>query len=462
MRKSKGIIISILVILILSSSIVSAESLYKDISVIFDSVNLQVNGEDVEVTNFLYDGLTYTPINKISEMLGKKISVDEETNTISINDPKPYTIDEDFIIHGIYAIKSYDQYSDFDRSRTLSNFDSISFGWSRIDKKDNELKLLLSGDDSQDYYIPSGYNETLDTANRYNISKQLMIYADSSKEYYFNEIFEKKEDMVDQIMKVVDGENSNFSMLEFNGVTIDFETVKEKDQIEFVDFLKLLKEKLGDKKLYVAVPSVNYYDHYHFKDIVLVADYMIIMEHDFDDKKLEPGYIGENVVKTPLSPINKIEDDINTLISKVGQENSDKILLQLSFDTTQWGVKNGMLHTNSGDDGVIEPSNPTYEKIYDRINKEIDEKHNKLNELVDYDEKFENPYMHYYNEDDKIEYYIWYENSRSVIEKIKLAQKYNLAGISLWRIGTIPNYYGENGEEVGFDVWNKINDMISN
>lgn len=457
--KSLKVVIVLIVLSILVGGIVKADSIEQTVDVMFDYVNLKVNGEDVETSNIVYNGTTYVPLRAAAQLLGKEVGWDQLTNTASINDPKPFKVEEDFILHGFYAIKSFDQYDEFNRSKTLSNFDSISFGWSRIDKKDNELQLLLSGEDSKDFYVPSGYNETLEIANDYNISKQLMVYADDYKGYYFNEIFEKKEEIINQIIEVVNGKNSKFSMLEFNGVTIDFETVNKEDQQAFVIFLSELKEKLNNKKLLVAIPPVNNYSHYLFKEIVDVADYIIIMEHDFDDKVRQSGYVGDNVIKTPLTPINKIEEDINTLITRIGQENSDKILLQLSFDTTQWGVKDGYLFSDSE---TVKPSNPEYTQIYDRINKEIVKKDIELKDIVFYDEIYQNPYMHYYNEEYSINYSIWYENSRSIIEKIKLAQAYDLAGISLWRMGLIPNYYGDNGEEIGFDIWNEINDLFKN
>lgn len=460
-NKTKLIIIVLILANLFIGSIVLATNGAKMIEVLFNYVNLEVNGELVEVDNILYNGTTYAPIRAVAGILGKEVGWDGDTNTASINDGQTFTVDEDFILHGFYALGSFDQFSDFKRSTTLSNFDSMSFGWSRIDRKDNEIKLLLSGVDSKDFYVPSGYNQALDIAGDNNISKQLMVFADNSKEYYFDEIFDKKGTIIEQIMAVVNGENSTFSMLEFDGVTIDFEIVKEVDQENFVEFLGLLKEKLEDKKLYVAVPSIGFYKHYLFEEIISKVDYMILMEHDFDDKKLQPGYAGNSVIETPLSPIDKIRIDFDTLISRIGQENSNKLLLQVSFATTQWGVKNGYLESKTANSEFVLPSNPSYLQIYNKMNEDMKYKDMKLDELIHYNEQYQNPYMQYYNENDETQYYVWYENSKSVIEKIRLAQEFDLAGISLWRIGTIPNYYGVNGEAAGFDVWNKINDLLT-
>ena len=393
-NRIKWFVIVAIVVNLFAGSIAFGTNGAKVIEVLLNSANLNVNGQKVEVDNILYNGTTYAPFRAVGEMLGKEVGWDSNTNTASITDGQSLAVNDDFILHGLYALESYDQYSEFNRSRTLSNFDSISFGWCKIGKKNNEIELLLSGEDSKDFYVPSGYNNPLNTADANKISKQLMVFADD----YFTEILDKKEILVDQIIGVVDGQNGTFSMLEFDGVTIDFEFINKENQKSFVEFLRLLRGKLGSKKLYVTVPSINNYEHYLWEEIISTVDYMIIMEHDFDDKQLQAGYVGNSIVKTPLSPIDKIESDLKVLIGRVGQDNEKKILLQLSFDATQWGVKDGYLYTTAANGDVIKPSNPSYEQIYDRMNKEINEKSLKVSDLIHYDQEFQNPYLQYFNE----------------------------------------------------------------
>jgi len=82
----KGFIIGVVVIVILFSSVAMAASLEKTIKVVFNSVNLEVNGKIVEVDNILYNGTTYVPLRAVAEMLGKEVGWNQATRTVSIND----------------------------------------------------------------------------------------------------------------------------------------------------------------------------------------------------------------------------------------------------------------------------------------------------------------------------------------------------------------------------------------
>lgn len=81
----KGFVLGIVVTTMLMSTAVGAQ-VRKTIDVIYNSVNVTVNGEKVDADNLLYKGTTYVPLRAISEMLGKEVGWDKKTNTASIND----------------------------------------------------------------------------------------------------------------------------------------------------------------------------------------------------------------------------------------------------------------------------------------------------------------------------------------------------------------------------------------
>ncbi len=102
MKKFKGFGAGFLVAcLLLSSTLISADDIAKTIEVLFNTVNIQLNGEQVaksgenytlangkEVPNSLvYEDTTYVPIRKVSEILGKDVVWDGATKTIKLNDP---------------------------------------------------------------------------------------------------------------------------------------------------------------------------------------------------------------------------------------------------------------------------------------------------------------------------------------------------------------------------------------
>lgn len=82
----KKIIVSIAVALSLMLTGTYAASNFQKIDVMFDSIAIKVNGQNVKAQNILYNGTTYVPLRAVSETLNKKVSYDEKTRTASIDD----------------------------------------------------------------------------------------------------------------------------------------------------------------------------------------------------------------------------------------------------------------------------------------------------------------------------------------------------------------------------------------
>ena len=68
--------------------------------------------------------------------------------------------------------------------------------------------------------------------------------------------------------------------------------------------------------------------------------------------------------------------------------------------------------------------------------------------VVTYSDKYRNPYAIYTNEEGE-RYKVWYEDARSVADKLQLARMFGITGVSLWRVGIIP-------AATGYDVWSAV------
>ncbi|HOM41903.1 MAG TPA: hypothetical protein PK481_00030 [Bacillota bacterium] len=64
--------------------------------------------------------------------------------------------------------------------------------------------------------------------------------------------------------------------------------------------------------------------------------------------------------------------------------------------------------------------------------------------------------MTYYNSSDGTDNIIWYEDARSINAKVQLAKLFGINGISLWRLGNIPDFEDTEGNESYLDVWKTI------
>ena len=66
----KGFVVGVIITTMFMSTAVGAQ-VKNTIDVIFNSINITVNGEDQDIDNLLYEGRTYVPLRAISEIFEK-------------------------------------------------------------------------------------------------------------------------------------------------------------------------------------------------------------------------------------------------------------------------------------------------------------------------------------------------------------------------------------------------------
>ncbi len=87
-KELKGFICGVLATSVISIGMASANSVWDNISVLKNDINVVVNGENVTADNFLYNDITYLPLRAVSTALGANVEYDEETNTAYIGERK--------------------------------------------------------------------------------------------------------------------------------------------------------------------------------------------------------------------------------------------------------------------------------------------------------------------------------------------------------------------------------------
>lgn len=78
--------LSVVAIAMLLTTTLYGAQITKKIEVVFNSINIKVNGEKVEADNIVHEGTTYVPLREISELLDKEVIWTGETKTAEIND----------------------------------------------------------------------------------------------------------------------------------------------------------------------------------------------------------------------------------------------------------------------------------------------------------------------------------------------------------------------------------------
>lgn len=356
-------------------------------------------------------------------------------------------------INELHAFYSTDAYSQVDMIQSL---DSVGFDWSTIDFDESSQKVILNTSK-----VPKGFTIPIERSYNSNTTPLLSLYASNKKLISVDGITEvglieyaisndvNRLQLIDAIVSQINATSKDGDSVSFDGIIIDFEEMKgDLIKEQFNSFLWELNKALDEyeKLLYVAVHPVisgqAYYDGYDYKTIGDIADKVILMAHDYTatsltDTEMEMGY-----TYTPLTPIRYIYDTLKAITDKEhGVQDTSKIWLQISFASVQWELKNEQVLNKK-------PYTPDYDKIYNRLIQD--------NVIIGYVDKYQNPKAEYFNEELGVNNVIWYEDSRSVMEKIRLAQMFGIKGISLWRLGNIP-IYEENGDKsIYLDIWQEI------
>lgn len=196
-----------------------------------------------------------------------------------------------------------------------------------------------------------------------------------------------------------------------DGVNIDIEAVYTSDRDAYTNFIKTLKDTLGVKGyiITVSIPAKNYdspsntYSYpFDYEGIGKYADRVAIMTYD------EHGaWSGSGA--GPIASVDWQEGIIKYALTKIPKE---KILLGIPTYGFDW-------------------SDNTYPKYltYDAAIKNAD----KVGANIQHDEATTVPYYKYSL--NGVNHQAWFEDAYSIGYKLDLVNKYDLAGIAIWRLG---------------------------
>lgn len=341
-------------------------------------------------------------------------------------------------VHGFYAISSYSQ------KELTKDMDAVSAGWSRMSySTDKGAHLNTTSADNNEYSIPAGYEDITAYFKENGTKTHLTVYMDTSTRVTANggstdicsAILLDSTQRSKAVNAIVNELSVSYNTIGYNpysGVTIDFEGMKgDALKLGFNAFLTELSSALKPlgKTLYVTVqPATSdgyYYDAYDFRTIGALADKVILMAHDYNETTMPDNLLGSEYYRnTPVTPFASVYYALKAITDEnTGVEDSSKLALAISFSSVGWELENGKLISTKS-------VRPTPETIYTRL---------KGGAQMGYSEVYRNPYLSYTTEEGK-NIFLWYEDERSVTDKLQLAKLFGIKGVSFWRLGTIPNY----------------------
>ena len=207
-----------------------------------------------------------------------------------------------------------------------------------------------------------------------------------------------------------------------DGINVDFESLSEDVGIHFLEFLRELSIECHKNNLVLSVDNPvpeDFTRHYDRAEQGRVVDYVIIMGYD-------EHYVGSEAGSVASLPW--VEQGIQDTLDEVPAE---RVINAIPFYTRLWRTTGG---------------NVTSEAIgMDQAQQTIAD-----NNVETYWDKTTSQNYGKYDIDNST-YQIWLEDAQSVAEKVKLVSKYDLAGVSAWKLG-----FENNG------IWQVISDNLNN
>lgn len=363
-------------------------------------------------------------------------------------------------LHAFYAISSYGQMD------KLSGLDSVSFGWSRLDRNATTGEIYLNTDKagSNEYGVPDGYEEPLAAARSAGLPSYLMVAAQNAEvlESMLSDEALRRQTVQDIVAAVT-------AMPEFDGAVIDFEGLSgTASRQAFTTFIQEVGTALHgqSKKLLVAVPPARktgqaYYDAYDFRAIGAVADTVILMAHDYEATSMTAAEMASGWTVTPLTPFDEVWHALSAITNaKTGVADKSKVLLQFSFDSVVWSLENGKVI-----DGT--PDHLGMDAVVERLEGGATIKYSELNR---------NPVATWLEPasggssgteagaSEGVTRVMWYEDARSIADKMRLARLFGIGGVSLWRLGTIPDVQNTStpgAVAIHMNVWDTVLELMN-
>lgn len=335
-------------------------------------------------------------------------------------------------LHGFYAGSSYSQIG------LVDHMDAVSLGWGQMDVDDaGSLYVNTAYQAGNTWVVPQSSHLATDYFAQRDIPYNLCVYASAGRAYGETNVLEyllreeRRDEAASALVAAAEG---------YSGLTVDFEGLASAARREdFSAFVALVREKLPEGKLlYVAVPPQTWYQGYDHRALGRVCDKVILMAHDYQWQTAPAENLGTDRTDTPVAPIRLVEQALKEITDPdTGVEDVSKVALAVAFATAGVEVdENGLLL----DTTVYSPSPETLAARLTQPDAQ-----------PGWSETYASPYVYYHNEEGR-RYRVWYEDARSVSAKIDLAYQYGVTGLSLWRLGTVPDFEA-------YEAWSAVTDQ---
>lgn len=323
---------------------------------------------------------TLVPIRFIAEALGMDVDWEPADQRVVITQPGdlPYVM-------AFYFGGSYTEFK-----AQADHLNQVSFRWFDTNEK---------GEINAQY--PDSYELALDLARDKNITISASIFSsDSEQLHVLLSSKANRQRLIDNAMKIVEKDG-------FQGINLDLEMVRTEDREGLNQLVKEMRARTKPRniELSLALPpkdsETDWFPAYDYEVLGELADRVVIMAHDLHYKGGQAGAI---------APLPWVEGVLKYAKSQMPAE---KILLALGVYGYDWPAT-----------GAAQSYTPA----------QLEAIREKYQAAAQWDQAMQSPFFKYRDEK-KVDHTVWFEDDRSLRQKMNLPEQVGIAGISIWKLG---------------------------
>ena len=325
-----------------------------------------------------------------SKKLGE--SYEEQVTNSSFSGTEYTSIHRDYKINLIWhQVTSQDSNAAFSEDmQDVTGVNVVSPTWFSISSNDGDLSSLASSE-----YVTAAHEKGMEVwglMDNFNAETDTTTVLGNTS---------SRENIEGQLIT----EALNNGM---DGINIDIETLPEEASESYVQFMRELSVKCRNNNLVLSVdvpPPYDFNTHYNRKALGEVVDYMMVMGYD------------EHYVGSEAGSVASLSYERNGITGTLESVSKDKIISGIPFYTRLW-------KTNASGEVSSQAIGMDH----------ADEILSQYKVTAAWSEETSQDYAEFTDEEWNF-CQIWLENEKSIEEKMKLVQQYDLGGVAEWKLG---------------------------
>ncbi len=337
------------------------------------------------------------------------------TTTIELLQNNPFISNTNVVYPGEELVISYD-------SPKRGSINVIGYAYPNIDRKVllktlpylTYLSLFTYGIKPDGELIDIEDEDLIKMARNYGVAPIMLISTLTDEGRFSSELAniilndeEVQNNLIENILETLRAKN-------YYGLDVDFEYILPEDREQYTEFITNLSTRLnaeGFPVITALAPKISsdqkglLYEAHDYPELGDASDKVMLMAYEW-------GYTYGPAMA--VAPVDKVREVLDYAVTEIDPQ---KIIMGIP---------------NYGYDFVL-PYEKGKSKAKSLSNVEAVQLAEEVGAQIEFDEIAKAPYFVYYDSEGK-QHTVWFEDARSIEEKLNLYDEYNFDGVAFWNI----------------------------